>query len=82
MGSGEVGDVNVDVDSTCDWGEEVTSDSSAVTFDSSADIMLCATACFASNKEDSSTADSSWLVDGGACRGRGRRCRFRLCGWL
>ena len=37
--------MDVDVDSTCDWGEEATSDSSAVAFDSSADIVLCAAGC-------------------------------------
>ena len=60
-GSGEVGDV--DVDSTGDgpghWGEEAMSNSSAVTFDSSADSVLCAAAYCACNEEDSSTADSS-----------------------
>jgi hypothetical protein len=39
-----------------DWGGKAMSDSSAVTFDSSADIVLCAAACCACNEEDSSTA--------------------------
>jgi hypothetical protein len=55
-GSGEVGDVDVDSvgDGPGEWGEEATSDWSA-------DIVPCAAACCACNKEGSSTADSSWF---------------------
>lgn len=45
VGSDKV--VDVDVDSIGDWGKEVTSNSSAITLDSSADIVLCAETCCA-----------------------------------
>ena len=40
-------------------GEDLTRPSSAMTLDSSVDIVLCAAACWACNELDNSTADSS-----------------------
>ena len=49
-----------DADRTCSCACEVrTRVSKEVTFDSKADIVLCAAACCACNELDSSTADSS-----------------------
>ena len=53
-GSAKVGHVN-----SIGNGEDLTRPSSAMTLDSSADIVLCAVACWACNECDSSTADSS-----------------------
>jgi hypothetical protein len=61
VGSGEVGYVVSTNDGPGHWGEEAMSDLTAVTFDSSRDIVLCTAACYACNEEDSSMADSSWL---------------------
>ena len=40
-------------------GEDLMRPSSAMTLDSSTDIVLCAAACWACNERDSSTTDSS-----------------------
>ena len=53
-GSAKVGHV----DSIGD-GEDLMRPSSAMTLDSSTDIVLCAAACWAYNELDSLTADSS-----------------------
>ena len=53
-GSANVGHVNSIGD-----GEDLTRPSSAMTLDSSADIVLCAAACRACNELDSSTVDLS-----------------------
>ena len=53
-GSAKVGHVNSFGD-----GADLTRPSSAMTLDSSADIVLCAAACWACNELDNSTADSS-----------------------
>ena len=58
-GGDAVGSAKVEHVDSIGNGEDLMRPSSAMTLDSSVDIVLCAVACWACNEPDSSTADSS-----------------------
>ena len=58
-GGGDVASAKIGHVNSIGDGEDLMRPSSAMTLDSSADIVLCAVACWACNELDSLTTDSS-----------------------